>query len=37
MAGKRCCGVKEEGLRNLIESVLDSDNECSDISEDETV
>jgi hypothetical protein len=23
-------------LRNLVESVLDSDNECSDFSEDET-
>jgi hypothetical protein len=23
-------------LRNLVESVLDSDNECSDLSEDET-
>jgi hypothetical protein len=29
-------GDNEEGLRNLVESVLDSGNDCSDISEDET-
>jgi hypothetical protein len=36
MATRKCSGDNEEGLRNLVESVLDSDNECSDFSEDET-
>jgi hypothetical protein len=36
MAARKCSGDNEEGLTNLVESVLDSDNECSDFSEDET-
>jgi hypothetical protein len=35
-AARTCSGDNEKGLRNLVESVLDSDNECSDFSEDET-
>ena len=37
MAEKRFRGVNEEGLRTFIESVLDSDNEFSDLSDDESV
>jgi hypothetical protein len=37
MAVRNLSGDKEEGLRNLVESVLDSDNECSDFSECERV
>jgi hypothetical protein len=36
MAARKCSGDNEEGLRNLVESVLDSDNECSGFAEDET-
>jgi hypothetical protein len=36
MAARKCSSDNEEGLRNLVESVLDSDNECSIFSEDET-
>jgi hypothetical protein len=35
MVVRKCSGDKEEGLRNLVVSVLDNDNECSDFSEDE--
>jgi hypothetical protein len=35
MAARNWSGDKEEGLRNLVESVLDNDNECSHFSEDE--
>jgi hypothetical protein len=37
-APRKWSGDNEEGLRNLVEkkSVLESDNECSDFSEDET-
>jgi hypothetical protein len=35
-AAKKCSGDNEEGLRNLVESVLDSDNECCNFSEGET-
>jgi hypothetical protein len=36
MAEIKCSNDNEEGLRNLVESVLDSDNECSDFCKDET-
>jgi hypothetical protein len=36
VAARRGSGDNEEGLRNLVESVLDSDNEYSDFSENET-
>jgi hypothetical protein len=36
MAAKKWCSDNEEGLRNLVKSVFDSDNECRDSSEDET-
>jgi hypothetical protein len=36
MAARRGSGDNEEGLRNLV-GVLDSDNEYSDFSENETV
>jgi hypothetical protein len=29
-AARKCSSDNEEGLRNLVESVLDSDNECSE-------
>jgi hypothetical protein len=34
MAARKGSGDNEEKLRNLVEGVLDSDNECSDFSED---
>jgi hypothetical protein len=36
MATRKGCVDNEEGLRNLVESVLESDNEYSDFSENET-
>jgi hypothetical protein len=36
MVARKCSSDNEEGLRIIIESVLDSDNECSDFSEDKT-
>jgi hypothetical protein len=36
MAARHCSVDNQERLRNLIESVLESDYECSDSSEDET-
>jgi hypothetical protein len=33
MVARKCSGDNEEGLRNLVDSVSDSDNECSDFSE----
>jgi hypothetical protein len=36
MATKMFCGDNEVGLKTFIESVLDSDNEYSDFSDDET-
>jgi hypothetical protein len=36
MVARKCSSDNEEGLRNLVASVLDSDNECSDFSEDDT-
>jgi hypothetical protein len=36
MAAKRCHGDNAEGLRKLINSVLDSDNDDSDFSENES-
>jgi hypothetical protein len=36
MVARKHSGDNEEGQRNIVESVLDSDNECSDFLEDET-